>query len=266
MLQDILDIVQHFGTMLHEFGPYVFGLVAMLLIIIGLLSIVLLGIRFMANITDNFLNKFTSRLDEIQNEVNRLQGRQSDMTNRSSMPKESLIQVYLRLNTALKHDCRDILERIKADRIAIYLFHNGTHAINGVPFLKTSCLCEYTRFRSAAYQLIKDHKDIPINLLGDLITDLVHKQEFIVYKKDIGLVDDIISRLLLNDKEKTCVFTSIYEPEDGEILGFITAEYDDIDIFDKEVEENNMTELRELSKRSSAILQISKLVRQSEKN
>ena len=253
MLTEILELLHTLGKLISEFGPYVFGLVTMLVIVIFLFVVVIYLIKYISKDTKS--NDSSDKLDYIYNELNSMK---NNNLARSITPEkeQDIMKIYIRINNTLKHNCRELLIDIDADRVALYLFHNGTHSTKGVPFLKTSCICEYTRMGNSACHLIREHKDLPINILGDLVPDLINKQRFIVYKKDVNLVDAFISKIILNEEEKTCLFTGIFDTMNGELLGFITAEYNDVDHFEKSELKEKQDTLEEFAKRSASAMQI----------
>ena len=106
------------------------------------------------------------------------------------------------------------------------------------------------------------HRNLPINILGDLLEDLVHKDQFVVFRKDLNKVDAFISRVLLSEEEKTSIFVSIYDrTEDiNELIGFIVCEFNNVDECTDEELENNFKVLRGLAERSALVLQIAQVI------
>lgn len=260
MISELNELLHNLGRLINDFGPYVFGLVALLLIIILLFVVVLYLVKYITRETNNSSNKdLTEQIMLLQTQLNNLQGVNTIDHNQSinftPERQESLMNVFLRINNSLKHTCRELLNEIDSDRVAFYLFHNGTHSTRGVPFLKTSCICEFSRSGYNAYHLIQEHKDLPISFLGSLVSDLVEKQEFVIYKNDT-IMDAFISRIILNEEDKTCLFCGIFDPDSGEILGFITAEYVNITKFNPEDLRQKQEELREIAKRTISAMQV----------
>lgn len=253
MLAESLELLHTLGKTINEFGPYVFGLMTMVIIVIFLFIVIIYLVKYVTKDSKKIDPDIESKLDMLARELHSIRG---DTNNIIAGKEQDVMKIYLKINNSLKYTCRELLTEIHADRVALYLFHNGTHSTKGVPFLKTSCICEFTKMGNNTCHLIKEHKDLPISILGDLVPDLVSKQEFIVYKKDISLVDTFISKIILNEEEKTCLFTGIFDSINGELLGFITAEYANIDVFEQKDLEEKQQSLREIAKRSVNAMQI----------
>ena len=255
MLSEVHEIFQGLARLINDFGPFVFGLVAFLLIIV--LLIVLL-IYLAKAITTNNSNHSSSddesdRIRRLEDQIARLRG------DEKSEKDKSIIEVFLRLSDSLKHNVKEILDEVHADRVEFYLFHNGTHSLNNIPFLKASCICEMDKVGVSKYHLIKKHKDVPIGWMDDIIVDLLQKHTFVIYKNE-NKIDAIISKLFFDEQDKTCIFSAIFEYGDGELLGFIVAEYDNVDKFEDHDLAYKLEKMAKAAKQtSSAMLAISAL-------
>lgn len=245
MLSEINEILHGLGRMINEFGPFVFGLVAFLLIIVLLFVVIIYLAKAISRGNKDSDDNNSDRIKYLENEIARMRG-----DNKSERDR-SIMEVFLRLSDSLKYTVRELLDQVGADRVEFYLFHNGTHSINNIPFLKASCICEMDKMGISKYHLIKMHKDIPINLMDDIIVDLIYKHEFVIYK-DESKVDALIAKLFLDEQDKTCIFSGIFEYDSGELLGFIVAEYDNITKFRQEELQFKMTKMAETAKHTSA--------------
>lgn len=256
MLSEVHEIFQGLARLINDFGPFVFGLVAFLLIIVLLIVLMIYLAKAIANNNTNShssSDEDSDRIRRLENEISRLRG------DDKSEKDKSIIEVFLRLSDSLKHNVKEILDEVRADRVEFYLFHNGTHSLNNIPFLKASCICEMDKVGVSKYHLIKKHKDIPIGLMDDIIVDLLQKHTFVIYKNE-NKIDAIISKLFFDEQDKTCIFSGIFEYGDGELLGFIVAEYDNIDKFEDHDLNYKLEKMAKAAKQtSSAMLAISAL-------
>lgn len=259
MLADLGELMHGLGKLITDFGPFVFGLVALLLIIV-LMFIVLIYLAkaISKSLTQQGQNNNSNagdvneQLRAMREEIASLRG---GCGNFQSKKEENLMAAFLRINNGLKHTVRELVPKIKADRVAFYLFHNGTHSINNIPFLKASCLCEIDDLGLAQYHLVKSHKDIPINLLDDIVVELIKKHDFVIYKNE-KKVDALIAKLFFDEQDKTCIFSGIFEMDSGELLGFIVAEYDNVTEFTENDLKYRLENMRETAKHTSATMQI----------
>ena len=256
MLSEVHEIFQGLARLINDFGPFVFGLVAFLLIIVLLIVLLIYFAKAIATNNNNSHNSNdddSDRIRRLENEVSRLRG------DEKSEKDKSIIEIFLRLSDSLKHNVKEVLDEVHADRVEFYLFHNGTHSLNNIPFLKASCICEMDKVGVSKYHLIKKHKDIPIGLMDDIIVNLLHKHTFVIYKNE-NKIDAIISKLFFDEQDKTCIFSGIFEHSDGELLGFIVAEYDNVVKFEDHDLAYKIEKMAKAAKQtSSAMIAISAL-------
>ena len=248
MLSEVHEIFQSLGRMINEFGPFVFGLVAFLLIIVLLIVLLIYLAKAMsANNNHQSNGNNDDRIRYLEEELARMRG------GKPTTKEKNIVEIFLRISDSLKHNVKEILEDVDADRVEFYLFHNGTHSLNNIPFLKASCICEVDKDGLAKYHLIKMHKDIPIGFMEELVVDLLKKHNFVIYKNE-NKIDAFISKLFFDEQDKTCIFSGIFEYNSGELLGFIVAEYDYVSKFEDADLRYKMNKMSEAAKHTSAAM------------
>lgn len=248
MLSEVHEIFQSLGRMINEFGPFVFGLVAFLLIIVLLIVLLIYLAKAMSANNNNQSNDNNNdRIRYLEEELARMRG------DKLTTKEKNIVEIFLKISDSLKHNVKEILEDVDADRVEFYLFHNGTHSLNNIPFLKASCICEVDKDGLAKYHLIKMHKDIPIGFMEELVVDLLKKHNFVIYKNE-NKIDAFISKLFFDEQDKTCIFSGIFEYNSGELLGFIVAEYDYVSKFEDTDLRYKMNKMSEAAKHTSAAM------------
>jgi len=248
MLSEVHEIFQSLGRMINDFGPFVFGLVAFLLIIVLLIVLLIYLAKAMSANNNNQSNSNNDdRIRYLEEELARMRG------DKPITKEKNIVEIFLRISDSLKHNVKEILEDVDADRVEFYLFHNGTHSLNNIPFLKASCICEVDKDGLAKYHLIKMHKDIPIGFMEELVVDLLKKHNFVIYKNE-NKIDAFISKLFFDEQDKTCIFSGIFEYNSGELLGFIVAEYDYVSKFEDADLRYKMNKMSEAAKHTSAAM------------
>ena len=248
MLSEVHEIFQSLGRMINEFGPFVFGLVAFLLIIVLLIVLLIYLAKAMSANNNNHSNDNNGdRIRYLEEELVRMRG------DKPTTKEKNIVEIFLRISDSLKYNVKEILEDVDADRVEFYLFHNGTHSLNNIPFLKASCICEVDKDGLAKYHLIKMHKDIPIGFMEELVVDLLKKHNFVIYKNE-NKIDAFISKLFFDEQDKTCIFSGIFEYNSGELLGFIVAEYDYVSKFEDADLRYKMNKMSEAAKHTSAAM------------
>ncbi len=136
MISELNELLHNLGRLINDFGPYVFGLVALLVIVILLFVVLLYLVKYITKGGNN--KELTDQISLLQSQLNNLQGNNQNSINPNAIKftperQENLMNVFLRINNSLKHTCRELLNEIDSDRVAFYLFHNGTHSTRGVP-------------------------------------------------------------------------------------------------------------------------------------
>ena len=201
--------------------------------------------NLIGKLVDNALDKDaepTSNADEALVEI---KGLLKDLINSNNEPdnhendyQKNLVGAFIDLNMAFKDISRHTLLRLKCDRIAIYVFHNGNKSMHGLPFFKMSCVHEWTSYGNKTLRG-KSHVDIPLHLYHDFIENL-HK--YGAYRsEDVSesIKDDpSIKDYVAFSEVKALYFVGIRD-DTGALAGFIAAEFGDIDSFqhDKERDE-----------------------------
>lgn len=55
-----------------------------------------------------------------------------------SVKEPNIIEIFLGINENLKGILKSIFDELNGDRIAVYVFHNGSYSSHGLPFFKVS--------------------------------------------------------------------------------------------------------------------------------
>ena len=105
-------------------------------------------------------------------------------TKENAITGKNLINIFVKLRQATKENCVTAMNKIGAVRIAIYLFHNGTHSTHGINFVKMSCICEKVVVGSGIREQMIDHTNIPINLFDEMIDKLITYNRYIIMNNE----------------------------------------------------------------------------------
>lgn len=188
-------------------------------------------------------------LDQNSKITDFLMGKES---NHEKEHKNDLMETFLSLNKKMKEDLKDAIDVLDSDRVAIYVFHNGAHTPHGLPFFKFSCICEEIARASGSRSKMKEHSNIPLSLLDDVINTLWTKGHYEYFANSHDIDNNFINRLLLQDDNKTCLFYTIYDV-DNNIIGFILSEFNE-ETFTKEQIKEKHKYLRYISEKVTPIL------------
>lgn len=216
-----------FGS-IDEYGPFAVILGVVLIIVIILVK----------NMNDT-VNKFTQQsiendkqykqmiidqnksiLDQLSNTKKEIMDNQQPVLN-----VEDLQTTFDKLNRSIKDYCRQCMDIIKAQRLGIYLFHNGTYSLNGIHFFKMSCICEKVVIGSGTRERAIEHSSIPINLFDDMIAGLIDNGSYtIIRPEDPKDLDASNMKIFFSSSKIKFVHTIAIYDNNNNIIGFVLAE------------------------------------------
>lgn len=151
--------------------------------------------------------------------------------------QKDLVGAYIDLNMAFKDISRMTLNKLRCDRVAIYVFHNGNKSMHGLPFFKMSCIHEWTSYGNKTLRG-KSHVDIPLHLYNDFVENLYR---YGVYKSE-NVEESIPSDQSIRDYAAFSEVKAIYfvgmRDETGALAGFVAAEFGTVDTFQHDQERN----------------------------
>ena len=170
--------------------------------------------------------------------------------------EELLVNTFVKIRSAIKENCILAMNDIKAGRLAIYLFHNGTRSTHGIDFLKISCICEKIAIGSGVRERIIEHTNIPINLFDEMIDKMIECDRYIIMNdKELEKTNHRV--FVSSEKVAYTQLVSIYDINNN-ILGFIAAEM--VHPYNKNSADKEKESLDELVKQLVPILSYSEYV------
>lgn len=175
---------------------------------------------------------------------------QSEENQKEDHAKEHkrIMSTYIDSSLAFKDAARIASTTISCDRIAIYLFHNGNHSPYGYPFVKMSCIHEWTARGSSTIRGY-NHVNIPLYAFSTIVESLQQDNEYAIsnmFEQGILGPDEQIFQFISGSSVRA-MFALAIRDNDGELAAFSIAEFKDPHDFSdertyKEVKEalNNM--------------------------
>ena len=155
--------------------------------------------------------------------------------NEDKPKKKKIVSAYIDSSLAFKDASRIAIGKIKCDRIAIYLFHNGNHTPYGYPFAKMSCVHEWTLRGSNTVRGI-NHVNIPLYAFSTIVESLVKDGEFVVgniYEHGIISADEQVFQFISGSTIRA-LFALGIKDKDGDLAAFTIAEFKDSQDFSNE--------------------------------
>lgn len=231
--EQMTQSVKGIAEIIHEYGPYITILSVFIVIFI---IIVFFMISFSNKVIKasleeklNLLNsqsKQNERLidyitdDDKDNDKNELEEKKD---------KRDLVGTYIDINLILKDAVRTASNELGAERIAIYVFHNGNKSIHGLPFFKISCINEWSKngsvaMKTKAYRSITHHS-MPLYIISEIVEDIYEYGEF--YESDIKSkrINEDYLQAYLEYSDIDSMYALVIKDSNDNIAGFVVAEF-----------------------------------------
>lgn len=135
-----------------------------------------------------------------------------------------LYAIFNKIKKATGDNLYTIMMGIKASRVAIYLFHNGTKTSSGFDFLKVSCVGEKIVIGSGIKEKILNHSNMPVNVLDNMCDVLFSSGRYIIHN-DESTMSTAKSQFISSNKIQYSQAVCLYDA-DNNIIGFVLAEFD----------------------------------------
>lgn len=226
------------AKLINEYGPTVVILSIFIIIFIAIIYFILRSNQKMneqmlesqksASQTNQQMmqDMFNTCMDLIRNGSS---NDDSDDDDQQEKPKKkNIVSTYIDSSLAFKDASRIAIGKIKCDRIAIYLFHNGNHTPYGYPFAKMSCVHEWTMRGSNTVRGV-NHVNIPLYAFSTIVESLVKDGEFVVsniYEHGMLSADEQIFQFISGSSIRA-LFALGIKDKNNELAAFTIAEFKD---------------------------------------
>lgn len=210
--------------------------------------ILLMFIKINSDMFKNIVNQINQKndenseitkklLDHFLDEEEKEKEKEKDEEDNEEEPKKhhakDLVGLYIDYTTAFKGESKSVINAIRCDRVAVYVFHNGNQTLYGLPFIKMSCVYEDT-MKGNMTMRSKAHMNLPLHLFNDFIQALYRDGIFAGNIDDVEIHDGSI-REFLSFSDAKSVFMRAIKKEDGSLAGFTVCEFTEpVDYTDKE--------------------------------
>ena len=139
---------------------------------------------------------------------------------------KKIVSAYIDSSLAFKDASRIAMSKIRCERIAIYLFHNGNSTPYGYSFAKMSCVHEWT-MRGSDTIRGKTHVNIPLYAFSSIIETLVKDNEYVIgniYEHGILSADEQVFQFISGSTTRA-LFALAIKSAEGELAAFTIAEF-----------------------------------------
>lgn len=224
---DYVDNVSQYSDLIHTYGASAVIIAVFLIIVLSIIGYVLRSNQK----TNNQIIKQQQELVDMLLKSKEEKEDNSDVNQDKPAKEPDLVKVFLNINSSLKDILKDLSDDIGSSRISIYVFHNGVYSSHGLPFFKTSCICEVVEKNCGVVKNIKSHTGLPLQLFDNSISNIYKNGKMSICDVEIDsdeLVHDspVLSGMLKNNNIRSASAIAVYD-HDNNILGIILAEFTD---------------------------------------
>lgn len=146
---------------------------------------------------------------------------------------KDLVGLYIDYRTVFKAESKNVINELRCDRVAVYVFHNGNQTLYGLPFIKMSCIFEDT-LKGNMTMRYKAHVNLPLHLFNDFVQSLYQDGIFAGNIDDVEIHDNSIREFVSFSNAKS-IFMRAIKRENGSLAGFTVCEFNhSVDYSDKE--------------------------------
>lgn len=245
-VSNTIDQVGNTASLINQYGPTVVILAVFLLIFISIMAFIL---RSNHNMNKQMLESqqsaataqqkmmqdmFDTCMSLIKKESSK-DNEEEDEDETSKPKKKKIVSAYIDSSLAFKDASRIAIGKIKCERIAIYLFHNGNHTPYGYPFAKMSCVHEWTT-RGSNTVRGTTHVNIPLYAFSTIVESLSKDGEFVVgniYEHGLISADEQVFQFISGSTIRA-LFALGIKDKDGDLAAFTIAEFKDPQDFSAE--------------------------------
>lgn len=200
-----------------------------------------------STVTQKLLNHVLDDDDDDNEETHESKDKE-DRTKNTEQQHHSrdLVGLYIDYTTAFKRESKNVINTLRCDRVAVYVFHNGNQSLYGLPFIKMSCVYEDTIKGSMTIRG-KTHMNLPLHLFNDFIENLYRDGEFAGNIDDIEIYDNSIREFLALSDAKA-VFMRAIKKSDGSLAGFTACEFaEHMDFADENTYKNISSTVKDMN-------------------
>lgn len=244
---ETVEALSGVAKLVNDYGSEIVIISVFILLLIGFAIFMLKMMnKMLAQITETS-NKGTSFNQEVINKILNDYIEKKNLDDEEEQDAEivkkqnTLVSGSSIASMTMNDASRIVMGKIHCDRIGVYVFHNGNHTQYGFPFVRMSCVNEFTMKGMPNTIRGLSHSGLPLHAFSNIIKCLIDNGEYIISNiYDHGLVNadeqviNFISGSLIQS-----MFALAIKDDNGNIAAFTIAEFreaqnfSDHDFYDK---------------------------------
>lgn len=238
--EDVLatDAVEQMADMMSSYGIITVIMGAFLLIVLALVAYLIINDRKRSKSMMDLLDHQTTELEKRDKKNQELIEKLTidrEEKEKEEQTEKNLVAIFIKLNLVLKEECRILQEKLNCNRVGIYVYHNGSKSLSGLPFFKTTCISEWLTKKLLMKTKLHEHTDVPLGMFYNLVSGLFVDGHFIIKNRDdIKDTEPVTYERLCQLCAKSSILISVKNKDESDI-GCIVIEFDDILTSDEQV-------------------------------
>lgn len=255
--QQYSDEVSEYTNLIHTYGASTVIIAVFIVVLLAMFAYIL---RTNQKTNNQLIKQQQKLVDTLLANKKDEEEKDNNSVQHSAIVKEpDIVQVFLDINSSIKEILKDISDEINSSRIAVYVFHNGVYSSHGLPFFKTSCICEVIKKNCGVSKSINLHSGLPLQMFDNNISYIYKNGKMTIIDvddEDNEFVHDapVLVGMFKNNNIKSATGIAVYD-HDNNILGILLTEF--VELQDKEFLNNVENILIEKAPLLSPILEYS---------
>lgn len=221
------EIVIQINQLSESIVKYGFSVVIESVAIAIFICIILVMMRNHKKQMDQTLESNDNMIKSIVEQNNELVNNLTKRIKKDEEEHAKIVETYLDINVGLRSICKNIMNKINADRVAVYVFHNGNKSAHGLPFFKLSCIGEWAKQKNIINR--RSQSDIPLYLFSEVVEELYKNGKVFIKNSS---ENENVSIIGTPDGKSMSIYSILDEYEN--LAGFTLLEFDSIMDFDNE--------------------------------
>lgn len=224
------DEVSEYSNIINTYGASTVIIAVFIVVLLTMFTYILRSNQK----TNNQLIKQQQKLVDtlLENKKDEEDIKENSSQHTTVIKEPDIVQVFLDINSSIKEILKDISDKINASRIAVYVFHNGVYSSHGLPFFKTSCVCEVIKKNCGVSKSINLHSGLPLQMFDNNISYVYKNGKMTIIDvddEDNELVHDapVLVGMLKNNNIKSATGIAVYD-HDNNILGILLTEFTEL--------------------------------------
>ena len=229
--EQMTQSIEGVAKIIDKYGPYITILAVFIIIfIIVVFAMVSFSNKLIKSSLEEKINLLNSQSKQNERLIEYITDDDKNTDDNSGEKrKRDLVGTYIDINLILKDAVRTASNELGAERVAIYVFHNGNKSIHGLPFFKVSCINEWSKngsvaMKTKAYRSITHHS-MPLYIISEIVENIYEHGEFYESSIKSKRINEDYLQAYLEYSDVDSMYALVIKDSNDNIAGFVVAEF-----------------------------------------